>query len=251
MSYLYRSRHAKQRTPRRRRLPIVATAAVLTVTAGLGAAHMGNAAEPAPSPPVAAESPAPRETQAAASRAKRPEPSATPSQAPADKELQYQFAWQENYYYCGPAATRIALTARGLFPSQDQVAQNLGTTESGTNSSDDTTRTLNALTGSGFYTAHFIRGQSATADDVEQLRQSVVKAVSQGYAVVANIAGSTVDDGGHAHAYPGGHYLTIVGYYNNGATVKIADPADATGVGSYHLSVQSMANWIALRGYAA
>ncbi|WP_433207504.1 C39 family peptidase [Dactylosporangium sp. CS-047395] len=248
MSYLYRSRHA-QRTPRRRRLPIVATAAVLTLGAGLGATTLKD--QPSAARPMTVESPAPRETQTAASRAKRPEPSATPSQVPADVELQYQFAWQENYYYCGPAATRIALTARGLFPSQDQVAQNLGTTESGTDSSADTTRTLNALTGSGFYTAHFIRGQSATADDVEQLRQSVVKAVSQGYAVVANIAGSTVDDGGHAHAYPGGHYLTIVGYYNNGATVKIADPADATGVGSYHLSVENMANWIALRGYAA
>ncbi|MFI5912619.1 C39 family peptidase [Dactylosporangium sp. NPDC051541] len=165
--------------------------------------------------------------------------------------LQYQFAWQENFYFCGPAATRIALTARGLTPSQSQVAQALGTTVNGTNSSADTTRALNEYTASGFYSSHFIRGQAASEGDVAELKQSVVHAIGNGYAVVANIAGSTVDDGGHAHAYPGGHYLTIVGYRDGGDTVKIADPADALGVGSYTLSVKKMADWIALRGYAA
>ncbi|MER7275884.1 C39 family peptidase [Dactylosporangium sp. NPDC000244] len=205
----------------------------------------------------------PRESPSKASRDKRPTPAPTQTQtqtqtatpaapaAPAQLDLKYQFAWQENYYFCGPAATRIALTARNMFPSQSQVAQSLGTTENGTNSSDDTTRALNAYTGSNFYTAHFIRGQSASAADTAELKQAVVHAISQGYAVVANIAGSTVDDAGNSHAYPGGHYLTIVGYTNGGDTVRIADPADALGVGSYTLSVQRMADWTAQRGYAA
>jgi hypothetical protein len=200
------------------------------------AAAPTNAAKPSPTTPSAA-SPSPT-----------PSKSATP---PAQKDISYQFAWQENYYFCGPAATRIALTARGLFPSQSEVAQRLGTTQSGTNSSADTVRALNAFTGTNFYEPHFIRGSSATPADVEELRASVVSAVGQGYAVVANIAGSTTDDAGHAHAYADGHYLTIVGYRDGGATVKVADPADADGVGSYTLPVAKMADWIAQRGYAA
>ena len=47
-----------------------------------------------------------------------------------------------------------------------------------------------------------------------------------------NIAGSTVDDKGDAHSYPGGHYLTVVGYSERGTTVKIADPADAWASGT-------------------
>ncbi|WP_426505802.1 C39 family peptidase [Dactylosporangium sp. McL0621] len=266
MSYLYRPRHSRTDLGRPR-LPVAAASAVLALAAGLGVVTVAPS-DTIATPAAAAEpSAAPRQTDAAASRGKRPEPSPTPSSptpssptpssaapAPAvvaDLELPYQFAWQENFYYCGPAATRIALTARNLFPSQSQVAQALGTTVNGTNSSQDTVRALNAYTGGGFYSAHFIPGQSASAEDVEELKRSVVNAVGHGYAVVANIAGSTVDDGGHAHAYPGGHYLTIVGYHNGGDTVKIADPADALGVGSYTLSVKKMADWIALRGYAA
>ncbi|WP_433608383.1 C39 family peptidase [Dactylosporangium sp. CA-139114] len=266
MSYLYRSRHA-QRILRARRLPVAVTSAVVALAAGLGVVAASNASVPSAPPAAAAEAVVPRESPSKADRAKRPTPAPTQSQtqaqtqtqtsapaapvAPAQLDLRYQFAWQENYYFCGPAATRIALTARNLFPSQSQVAQALGTTENGTNSSDDTTRALNAYTGSNFYTAHFIRGQSASAADTAELKQSVVHAISQGYAVVANISGSTVDDAGHSHAYPGGHYLTIVGYSSNGDTVRIADPADALGVGSYTLSIQRMADWIALRGYAA
>ncbi|MGI5237668.1 C39 family peptidase [Dactylosporangium sp. CA-139066] len=284
MSYFYTSRHS-QRTPSfvRRRLPVVAASACLAAAASFGvvalqqgsptpadaqalvgaessvdasstsggstpgaAAGAARGKQPADAAPTKPSSP----TSAAGSSS--PSPSASQSATPpVQKDISYQFAWQENYYFCGPAATRIALTARGLFPSQSEVAQRLGTTESGTNSSEDTARALNAFTGTNFYEAHFIRGSTATPADVDELRSSVVSAISQGYAVVANIAGSTVDDAGHGHSYDGGHYLTIVGYRDGGATVKIADPADAQGVGSYTLPVTKMADWIAQRGYAA
>lgn len=289
MSYLYRSRHS-QRGSGLPKLPVAAASAVLALGAGLGVSTLHHYPSPADAqtPAAAAESVAPRQTAAAASRDRRPGQAASDSAAPsstsaarsstsaapsstsaapsstgaapspttaaavpAQLDLKYQFAWQENYYFCGPAATRIALTARGMYPSQSEVAQALGTTVNGTNSSDDTTRALNQYTASGFYTAHFIRGQAATDADVAALKQAVLNAVGKGYAVVANIAGSTVDDSGHGHSYPGGHYLTIVGYRDGGDTVKIADPADATGVGSYTLSTRKMADWIALRGYAA
>ncbi|WP_432837217.1 C39 family peptidase [Dactylosporangium sp. CA-092794] len=200
--------------------------------------------------PTAAAKAAP--TPAATTAAAAPSPSAPASTAPpAQKDVSYQFAWQENYYFCGPAATRIALTARGLTPSQSEVAQKLGTTVNGTNSADDTTRALNGYLGTSFYKSHFIRGQSATQSDVDQLRADLVNAISQGYAVVANIAGSTTDENGHAHSYPDGHFLTVVGYRDNGQIAQIADPADALGVGSYPLTTAKLADWIALRGYSA
>jgi hypothetical protein len=280
LSYFYKSRHSQRRPLRR--LPVVAASACLAAAAGLGVVALQSAPAPAPasassdtrslvgaesssSPDAASSSSAaartrqqfeaPPKASASASSSAAPPSSASPapsqSTPPAQRDISYQFAWQENFYFCGPAATRIALTARGLFPSQSDVAKRLGTTESGTNSSEDTARALNAFTGTNFYEPHFIRGQSATPPDVEELRSSVVAAVGQGYAVVANIAGSTVDDAGHTHAYPGGHYLTIVGYRDGGATVKVADPADAEGVGSYTMPVAKMADWIAQRGYAA
>ncbi|WP_432975268.1 C39 family peptidase [Dactylosporangium sp. CA-233914] len=282
--YLYRSRHLRRMgAPGQRRVRVALASAAVAAAAGIGIAALQESPPPVNAQTVAAEAtglvsessgPVKRQDQAAQGNRQAPgqvtqgkqaqatpgakatqtqsqaAPSASPA-TPAEKDLTYQFAWQENYYFCGPAATRIALTARGLTPSQSQVAQSLGTTVNGTNSSQDTARALNQITGTSFYSAHFIAGQTATDADVAALKQAVLHAITQGYAVVANIAGSTVDDSGHSHSYSGGHYLTIVGYRDNGDTVKIADPADAMGVGSYTLSTKKMADWIAQRGYAA
>ncbi|MEV8517820.1 C39 family peptidase [Dactylosporangium sp. NPDC051484] len=286
MTYLYKPRHSG-RVPRFRRIHVVAVAAGLAAAAGIGAAALQQSSTPASaagtqtltgaeSTVTLGDAPAARQKQRdqavpdAASVPKAgaakptataqagvgttstaPPPAATSTAPPQQKELSYQFAWQENYYFCGPAATRIALTARGVFQSQSQVAQSLGTTVNGTNSAEDTTRALNSSTGTSFYKSHFITGQTATQADVDQLKAAVLNAINHGYAVVANIAGSTVDDAGHGHSYPGGHFLTIVGYRDGGQTVKIADPADAQGAGSYMLSLDKMADWIAQRGYSA
>ncbi|MEO3744475.1 C39 family peptidase [Plantactinospora sp. B5E13] len=176
---------------------------------------------------------------------------AEPPAAPAAKTLDYNFQAQTTYYYCGPAATRIALTARDLSPSQDTVASRLGTTTSGTNSAEDTTRVLNSVIGTDFYRTTAISGQSATPAQMDQLQADVVHAVSNGYAVVANIAGSAVDTAGMGHSYPGGHYLTVVGYRDNGRTVKIADPAIPGSDSTYWMTTINLANWIATRGYSA
>ncbi|WP_238009163.1 C39 family peptidase [Dactylosporangium sp. AC04546] len=193
------------------------------------------------STPSAAGSPSPKGTPSAA---------ASPS-APAAKTLSYQFQWQENFYFCGPAATRIALSSRGVQQTQNRVAESLHTTVNGTDSADDTTRALNELTGGSFYKSHFIRSEAVTQADADQLRADVVHAVSSGYAVVANIAGTATDNDGNAHSYPGGHFLTVVGYSDDGQNVTIADPADARGVGRYTMSTVRLAHWIALRGYSA
>jgi len=187
------------------------------------------------------------------------QPSAAPSAsaaaaapaAPDQAELSYQFQLQTTFYYCGPAATRIAATARGLVPSQDDAAAALGTTVNGTNSAFDVARVLNDVTKTSFYHATSIPGQAATPPEMDQLQADVVHAVSNGYAVVANIIGTAWDTSGVAHSYDGGHYLTVVGYQDQGRLVKIADPANVVGDGTYWMTTINLANWAATRGYAS
>jgi hypothetical protein len=170
---------------------------------------------------------------------------------PASKVLDYDYQAQINGYYCGPAATRIALTARDRNPSQDDVASRLGTTVNGTNSAEDTTRVLNSLGKTSFYQTTSIPGGSATPAQMDRLQADVVHAISNGYPIVANIVGSATDTGGGWHAYDGGHYLTVVGYRDNGRTVQIADPAYVNGVSSYWMTTINLANWMGTRGYSS
>jgi hypothetical protein len=181
-----------------------------------------------------------------------PTPAAAPAPPPpSEKELGYTFQLQTTFYYCGPAATRIAASVWGFTPSQDDLAGMLGTTVNGTNSAFDIARVLNGINGTSFYHATSIPGQAATPAQMDQLQADVVHAVSNGYTVVANIAGTAWDTAGVPHAYDGGHYLTVVGYSDDGRTVKIADPANVVGDGSYWMTTINLANWAATRGYAS
>ncbi|MFD6568181.1 phytochelatin synthase, partial [Micromonospora profundi] len=47
----------------------------------------------------------------------------------------------------------------------------------------------------------------------------------------------------------GGHYISVVGYRDNGNTVTIADSANPN-TASYEVTVEHLADWIATRGYA-
>nr|WP_240942857.1 C39 family peptidase [Planosporangium thailandense] len=165
--------------------------------------------------------------------------------------MTFQYQAQINGWYCGPAATRIALTARGKFPTQDAVAAVLGTTTSGTDSAADTTRGLNALLGETTYQTHLIAGNAPTPAEAAQFQTDVVRAVGNGYAVVANIVGTAVDVTGAAHSYGNGHFLTVVGYRDDGRTVDVADPANPGGDGTYWMATANFARWMAHRGYSA
>jgi hypothetical protein len=158
---------------------------------------------------------------------------------------------QPNYYYCGPAATRIALSTHAESVDFDRIASELGTTTSGTQSANDITRVMNAHFGAGRYKTVEISGQKASPDQIATLQKDVVATVNDGDAVVANIAGTVTDTAGEVHSYPGGHYLTVVGYADKGGVVRIADPADTAGTPEYDLNVGTLANWTATRGYSA
>jgi len=157
---------------------------------------------------------------------------------------------QPNYYYCGPAATRIALSAHGKAMSFDDIAGLLGTTESGTNSAFDVTKALNKVLGGNRYHTTEIKGQRATPQEMDKLQADIARAVSHGDVVVANIAGTVADTDGMIHSYEGGHYLTVIGYSDHGRMARIGDPASPDKP-TYSLSTIDLANWIASRGYSS
>ncbi|WP_319460583.1 C39 family peptidase [Micromonospora sp. RTP1Z1] len=165
-----------------------------------------------------------------------------------ERRAGYEYEAQPNYFYCGPASTRIALSAEGKAVSQDELAKKLGTTENGTDSAIDITRVLNEYTG-GKYKTTEIRDDVATKEQVERLRADVKAAVDQDRPVVANILGGALDVDGVEHNYPG-HYLNVVEYKDDGNTVMIADPANP-GEPEYWMDVTELANWIAGRGYSS
>ncbi|MEH1016646.1 C39 family peptidase [Micromonospora sp. CPCC 206060] len=164
--------------------------------------------------------------------------------------LGVQYQAQPNYYYCGPAATRIALSTFGRTPSQDELAERLGTTVAGTSSALDITRVLNEQLGEQVYRTTEIRDSVARPEQVDRLVSEVRRAVDDGRAVVANIKGTAVDVDGGMHSFEGGHYLTVTGYRDEGRVVRIADPADPQR-GEYWLTAPDLADWIAERGYSA
>jgi hypothetical protein len=205
------------------------------------------------SSPAATSPPAVAKTSPAAPTTSPSAPTATKKAQPAPpakRELPYAYAVQINGWYCGPAAARIALTARSIYPSQDQLAAKLGTTVNGTNSSADVVRVLNAMTGTSYYHATSIPTKAVTSQQIEQLRVDVVRAISSGYAVVTNVAGTGQDTSGNTYSFPGGHYITVVGYQANGRTVKIADPANPSSA-SYWMTAANLATWVGTRGYAS
>ncbi|MBQ0896410.1 C39 family peptidase [Micromonospora sp. U56] len=167
-----------------------------------------------------------------------------------ERELTMRYEAQPNFYYCGPSATRNALSVQGKNIDVDTMAKEMGTTEAGTNSINDITPVLNKETGKKVYRSVEIRDNRADRKETEKLRADVVRTIDDGRAVVANIAGTATDTDGTTHSFEGGHYISVIGYRDGGNVVTIADSANADQM-SYRMSVDNLADWIATRGYAA
>ncbi|MEU1607334.1 C39 family peptidase, partial [Micromonospora matsumotoense] len=105
-------------------------------------------------------------------------------------------------------------------------------------------------TGRKAYESTEIRSTKADTKQTDELRADIVRTVDDGRAVVANIAGTATDTDGNTHSFEGGHYISIVGYRDNGKTVTIADSANPD-TAAYRISVDNLADWIATRGYTS
>ncbi|GLZ58651.1 hypothetical protein Misp05_22270 [Micromonospora sp. NBRC 107095] len=217
------------------------------------AASRGDARDASPSASVAPTTAAPTTSAASPAAKAKINPDLTrkptPPKPPATKVLDYDYEAQNTYYNCGPAATRNALSAAGIDRTQEELGAELGTTEMGTNSAEDTTRVLNAeVKGSPYRTRMFPSAPSPA--QMDRLQADVVKAITDGRGVVANVVGDATDTDGGWHSYGGGHYIAVVGYKDNGRTVRIADSANPADP-SYWITTIDLANWITSRGYSA
>ncbi len=163
---------------------------------------------------------------------------------------------QERYYYCGPASTKIALSARISPPSQDALAASLGTTTNGTDDISNVVATLNAYLGTTWYERKPVDDPPTQAQR-DLLKQDIVFDVDRGWAIVANVV-----SGWRPPGYPSGtiyHYVAVVGYADGGDSAVIADPAGAGAGGSgwgnvpqtYTISTYDLGTWIGLKAYAA
>jgi LGFP repeat/Peptidase_C39 like family len=167
------------------------------------------------------------------------------------KVLNIQYQVQETGWWCGPAATRVALSARGQFPSQAQLANELGTTVNGTDWIGQVTATLNARLGPGTYYTREIPNDPPTPQQRDMLWGDIVRNVDAGYAVVTNIVAPPSN---HPPGYPNEtiyHYFAVIGYNPDTWQVYIADSANFGGNKLYWLSFDQLASLIPPKGYAA
>ncbi|MFC4494113.1 C39 family peptidase [Streptomyces ovatisporus] len=170
----------------------------------------------------------------------------------AAKTLEVDYQVQETGYWCGPAATRIALSARMGPPSQADLAAQLGTTENGTDDISQVTSVLNANLGTGWYESKYMPDDPPSQAQKDLLWQDIVLDIDNNYPLVTNIV---APPGNQPPGYPSDqtiyHYFTVIGYDDANKTVLIADPASFSGNQIYWLSFDQLASLIPPKGYAA
>jgi hypothetical protein len=166
------------------------------------------------------------------------------------RTLNIQFQYQQTGYWCAPAATRIALSARISPPSQQQLANELPTTTNGTDWIGQVTRVLNNHLGTGWYETKEMPNDPPTQAQRDLLWRDVVLDIDNNYPIVANIVAPANN---HPPGYPNYtiyHYFTVIGYDTSDSTVLIADPA-GFGPATYWLTFNQLATLIPPKGYSA
>jgi hypothetical protein len=209
---------------------------------------VGSAAVAAPTPPAVGTSGTQASAVQAAAAAKAVPAGAHKAQGQVTLAIDFQY--QETGYWCGPAATRIALSARMAAPSQAHLAADLGTTTNGTDWIGQVTRELNAHLGGGWYETKEMPNDPPTQAQRDLLWNDVVFDIDRNYPIVANIVAPANN---HPPGYPNYtiyHYFTVIGYDSNDMTVLIADPA-GFGPATYWLTFNQLATLIPPKGYSA
>lgn len=170
--------------------------------------------------------------------------------AAGSKVLDITFEYQSTGYWCGPASTRIALSARGIYASQQQMANELGTTENGTDWIGQVTGVLNDHVGAWYETKE-MPNDPPTQAQRDLLWDDIVFDIDRGYALVANIVAPANN---HPPGYPNYtiyHYFTVIGYNADTQEVLIADPAGFAPTETYWLTFNQLATLIPPKGYSA
>ena len=159
------------------------------------------------------------------------------------------FQYQETGYWCGPAATRHALSARGVSVSQQQMANELPTSTNGTDWIGQVTRVLTNYV--GWYETKEMPNDPPTQGQRDLLWNDVKLDLDKGYALVANIVAPASN---HPPGYPNYtiyHYFAVIGYNPDNQDVLIADSAGFAPTATYWLSFNQLATLIPPKGYSA
>lgn len=178
------------------------------------------------------------------------------TQAVLNRTLNYSWQRQQTGYWCGPASAWIALSTRVSPPSQQTLANYMGTHTGGTDHIGLVRNALNRFANTTWFETKPMY-DPPTAAQRDLLKRDVTLNINNGYPLVANVI-----SGWRPPGYPGGtiyHYVAIVGYKDGGNTVLVADPAGEGAGGSgwqnvpraYWVSIWNMGTWIGGKGYAA
>jgi hypothetical protein len=218
--------------------------------AACGLALVAGVSLPMASGVAAVAAPAPgAAVQAAEAAAAKKVPAAAYS-AQGLRTLSIDFQYQQTGYWCGPAATRIALSARISPPSQATLAAQLGTTTNGTDWIGQVTGVLNNNLGTGWYETKEMPNDPPTQAQRDLLWRDIILDIDNNYPIVANIVAPANN---HPPGYPNytiWHYFTVIGYDTSDSTVLIADPA-GFGPATYWLTFNQLATLIPPKGYSA
>lgn len=178
--------------------------------------------------------------------------SGTEEPAPVEKILDHDYQIQQTGYWCGPAATRVALSARMSPPSQATLADQLGTTTNGTDWIGQITAVLNDDLGGDYYVTTEMPNDPPTAAQRDRLWKDVVHSIDEDFVVVANIVAPPSNQ---PPGYPSNqtiyHYFAVVGYNSEKQEVFIADSANFSGYQHYWLTLDKLATLIPPKGYSA
>jgi hypothetical protein len=167
------------------------------------------------------------------------------------KVLAIDYQVQQTGYWCGPAATRHALSARMTPPTQSALASQLGTDQAGTDWIGQITSVLDARLGVHRYRTTEMPNDPPTVAQRDRLWADIVLSVDNGYPVVANIVAPPSN---HPPGYPDStiyHYFTVTGYNPDTGQVYIADSANFGGNQQYWLSFDQLATLIPPKGYSS
>ena len=164
--------------------------------------------------------------------------------------LDVAYEVQSTGYWCGPTATKIALSGRMPAPSQQTLANQLHTTTNGTDWVGQVTAVLNSNLRASWYRTQEMPNDPPTPGQRDQLWRDLTRSIDNGFPFVANIVAPPSN---HPPGYPNDrtiyHYFTVIGYNGETRQAYIADPASFGGNQKYWLSFDQLATLIPPKGY--
>ncbi len=178
-----------------------------------------------------------------------------------DLVLRYdpETAPQETGYWCGPASTQIVLTTRDILLAEAELANEIGTTENGTDYIGQITDVLNRHIHDAEYITVDLPLDPPTDAQIEEFWSHLRESVDAGFGVVGNFVSPAnnpprpIKDSGPAPSfYSSGtiyHYIAFMGYSDNPErAVWVADPGGYPF--GYWLSLRQCVVLMAPKGYS-